>query len=342
MATPKTETSELSVAFGLLGIQNPVAVNYNDIKNSFQDTLSEEKFSVVRDTYLTDPLFNSMRNVGGRLRESYPLFHNLQAIRWTGGDRQAATMSTAKDLQAANVPISVKAESRVVGNPSPYNLFVATPSGSAQARGMGSWYLETAPIEYQRFYAFTRDSLAFRNLPDTARAFESSRDKKVLKRALTNMNEADKPEFQRLYVEMCSAVSTKSAERFNTLLEQSLNSRTRSSVLEQIARMFFRMDAVEYILCGIDGGNEFAVELPDLTSWLREWQFEQIKAAPDITKEQSTVNFELALSNKKVGTSYSAQFHAEVRWSHGKFSSVEGKLYKEFEWIRLPFFEILV
>ena len=141
---------------------------------------------------------------------------------------------------------------------------------------------------------------------------------------------------------MCQKVSQSSADIFNDHLAGSLKSKMRGAVLERIAKMFFRMNAVEYILCGVDEKNKFAVLIPDLTTWLQSWQFDNINAIPNLEKEQSIVDFEILCTNRATKDSYMAKFHAEIRWSHGKFSSVEGKLYKEFNWIDLPFFSIIL
>lgn len=346
MASAKTETSELSVAMGLLGYDDPMSVSFGEVGPKFDGTLPADSFVTFHETYPTDNLYKSMNHVGLRLRAAFPPFGELEHIKWTGADRQAATMSTAKDLLAANVPISVKAESRVVGNPSPYNLFVATPQGSAQAHGMASWYLETAPAEYQAFYAFARKATNLHDgeqaLAELVTEFEASRNKKRLVRAVPRVSEDDQAEFQALYLNLCRAVSKASAEAFNNNLAKSLASKMKQTVLERIAKMFFRMDAVEYLLCGVDDGHEFAVLIPDLTTWLQTWQFESIRAISRSNAEQPIVDFEVICKKRATGERYVAQFHAEVRWSHGKFSSVEGKLYKEFSWVDLPFFTVVL
>src|SRR5690606_27407592 len=131
MATPKTEATELSVAFGLLGYEDPRAITYASISGAFLNTLDEETFTQYREEFLSDPIYFRMLSVGKNLRQHHASFNALTKLQWLGPDRQAATTSTAMDLLAANTPISVKAESMVVANRSPYNLFEATPQGSA-------------------------------------------------------------------------------------------------------------------------------------------------------------------------------------------------------------------
>jgi len=346
MPSAKTEATELSVAFGLLGYTDPTARPFTEVEEKFEGTLIPEKHQAYIEEYTrprNQPLYSRMLNVGANLRLRYPLFSNLTSLRWSGPERQAATIATARDLQAVNVPISVKAESRVVGNPSPYNIFISTPQGSAQARGTRSWYLESALGQYQAYYGYIREITDNLSLPEDVGVFEQSRNKAPLRTALRAMvlNPQQKETEERLYLEMCHTAASGAARIFNENLATSLDSRTRGSVLERIAKMFFRMNAVGYVLCGIDGRSDFAVLVPDLTSWLREWEFGEIQSSPDLTRGQSVVDFSVICRHKTRGDEYNAQFHAEVRWSHGRFSSVEGKLYKEFDWVDLPFFETI-
>lgn len=331
---------------GLLGYEDLSNLEYAEINPKFSGSLNEDTFQRVMEEFSRQSLYQQMLHVGLKLREREPLFTEIDHLTWSGPDRQAVTTSAAKDIFAANTPVSVKAESRVVGNPSPYNLFVATPQGSAQARGMGSWYLEISPDKYQALYShglmITELNSGRNALPPTVQEFENSRKKKVLKRKLSNLSSNQLELFQSLYIDMCRQVATRSARRYNDHLAASLSQRVRNTVLERVAKMFFRMNAVPYVLAGIDNQQEFAVRIPDLTSWLKNWRFETIEATPDLNRSQSVVNFELCCTNKQTGLTYSAEFHAEVRWSHGKFSSVEGKLYKEFDWADLPFFESLL
>ena len=129
MASPKTEATELSVAFGMLGYSNPLDTTYREVQSNFQGTMSQEKYQTYIAEYPENGLYQRMLNAGARIRAEYPPFARLSEIRWLGAERQAATVSTARDLQALNMPISIKAKSQVVANPSPYNLFIATPSG---------------------------------------------------------------------------------------------------------------------------------------------------------------------------------------------------------------------
>ncbi len=122
MATKKTETTELSIGFGILGI-NPKDKKA-DIQNLFFDSLSNQKWFDYQDEYTRDEkLYRKFFELGLHLRELR--FTSVNQIIWAGPQQQAATASGATDLfiPSLNMPISIKNESNVVSNASPHNLF---------------------------------------------------------------------------------------------------------------------------------------------------------------------------------------------------------------------------
>ena len=248
----------------------------------------------------------------------------------------------AKDLLVANTPVSVKTESNVVANLSPPNMMVNLPGGTAHSSREENWYLTTKPEEFQELYAFVRGmSPELQDLPEDIRSFEEQSgryDRKRIQKILKESSDREKKAFTRRYRELCHRVAEKSADLFNQNLAASLSTGARKAVLENLMRWFFRLNAVQYVLCGIDRKNEFALVVPDLTSWLREWDLAEVVATPDITRGQSVVDFEVVCRRKKDRREHRAPYHAEIRWSHGRFSgAVESKLYKEFAWTELPF-----
>jgi len=94
---------------------------------------------------------------------------------------------------------------------------------------------------------------------------------------------------------------------------------------------------------GVDRGKDIALSFPDANTWNQNWEFVSIEAMPDLSAGQSVVKFFLKIKNKKNKEMYSFNFHAEIRWSHGKFcGNPEGKLYKDFAWGDLPFVKDLL
>ena len=343
MPSVKTETSELAVAFGILGMDPGGRYSAQEIERRFEETLTPEKYTRFVGEYGKDAaLYGRLHAVGRLLAARYSPFSGAASVQWTGPYRQAATASGAKDLLVANTPVSVKTESNVVANLSPANMMVNLPQGKAPATREENWYLTTDGAKLQELYTLVRTlSDDLRGLPTDVRSFEQQAthdDRKRVQAVLAAAPQATKAAFEVRYRELCRSVACRSADQFNSHLTESLATHSRRSVLENLARWFFRLNAVRYVLCGIDRGEEFAVVVPDLTSWLRQWELESVQASPDLTRGQSVVDFHVATRHRTDRLQHSTAFHAEVRWSHGRFSgAVESKLYKEFAWKDLPF-----
>jgi len=345
MATKKTEATELSVGFGILGV-NPTDPKA-DIDILFDRSLPNQKWRDFQEEYVSDKkLYGRFFDLGLHLRTLK--FPSVNQIIWAGPQQQAATASGATDLfvPSLNMPISVKNESNVVSNASPHNLFRSLPQGKAPASRAEHWFLEKDPEGYQNLYRFARQ-LYSTEIPSQAADFEeqisrAERDK-FQDFVTKDLAGRDKEEFDKLYIVMCGNVSQNSAVEFNEHLKK-LPSNERSAVYETVIRQFFRIDAVPYLLVGLDKRKGFAVQIPDLTSWKRGWKVERVSAIPDLGRGQSVVKIEVATMDKNNrSATYEFKFRVEIRWSHGKFcGNPEGKLYKSFSWLEIPFFQILL
>lgn len=344
MPTAKTEATELAVGFGILDLNPSVRLLQNEIDTFFDGTLPESKYNRFLEEYSRNHAFYSrFYEVGRRLRyEHHPIQHS-STVQWTGPQQQAATASFSRDLLVGDIPISVKAESNVVANLSPYNLFISLPSGSAPAAREEHWFQRTAPWDYQELYSFVQSTSASLNyLPMLAIDFEqqaTEEDRKRIQAVIKDYIPSERRRFEEKYLQMCHEIANISANIFNGNIENSLKSSSRSAILENLSRWFFRINAIHYILCGIDYGEDFSLLIPDITSWKSEWMIREIKAVPDLSRRQSVVGLVMELARKSTGQTHTAQFHSEIRWSHGRFcGNPEGKLYKDFVWRTLPFF----
>jgi len=348
MPTLRTEASELAVGFGILSLDPLTELQPYEIERYFEGSLSSRKYQDFLHEYPgKNNLHSRMHKVGLELRKAEPLFSSVKSIRWAGPDRQAATATASSDLLVANTPVSVKAISNVVANPSPHNLLINLPSGLAFAKNEENWYLIQDPSGYQNLYAFVRNSsMQLSHFPNSIEEFEriaSSTDRKTFQRIIKDYPEHKRKQFTRCYLDMCHTVASKSAEVFNTSISKSLQSKSKSTITENLMRWFFRLDSNSYLLCGIDGSNEFGVRIPSITQWKSDWTLDSITASPDLSRRQSVVDFELKFTNRSNHESSVARFHTELRWSHGRFcGSPEAKLYKEFYWRDLPIFIPLV
>lgn len=347
MPSPKTEATELSVGFGLLE-KDPLQVTEAEIRLLFDGTLPPEKYAAfVKEIGKNQAYYHRFYAIGVSLRNGHPVLAltNFHSVAWEGPRQQARSVSVAKDIVAANVSVSIKADSNVVSNLSPHIMFVSIPSGSSRLSNTDNWFLVTAPQRYQLLYEFVRQH-SHGSFPERVADFEKATPKRLRKAfagSISSLDQAERRDFESTYLSMCREVSIKSAQLMQAGLADSLKGRARSSTAEGIIRRLLRLSESEYVLCGLDKDNEFAVTVPDLTAWKRDWEFKHLDVEPALDRRQSVVNLNLIVVHKATGREHSLPFHVEIRWSHGKFgTNPEAKVYKEFDWADVPFFtEIL-
>lgn len=349
MPRANTEATELSVAFGILNI-DPNCLSTGQIKPSFQDTLTLQKYQRYKIEYSKkNEYYDQFIEVGKSLRRSYPYFNtsSISSLRWEGPKQQASTGSVARDLVVGNTSISVKADSHVVINSSPHNLFISTPQCQAPQQDSQDWYWFVAPDEYQEFYSIMRnqsDSTLPLSVLDFNKNVKGKHRKKLGKVFQDCFNPNVRADMKRLYLKLCHTVAQRSAERFNSLYESARTGPAKASVEESIIRTFFRVDTQEYILCGLENREPHGLLIPDLATWKQKWRLKDLSAVADIDRGQSVVEFILNVQNKSTKALTQLRYHAQIRWAHGKLGSCpEAKLYKggkgkPWKWSDVPFF----
>jgi len=348
MPSEKTESSELSLAFGILAIDEPLSLSEQQVKDNFENTLSFEKYQRFQREYSNPKnarLYSRLLRLGNRLRENYPLFTNIGKVKWCGPQKQARTDSGAQDLIIANTPISVKAGSNILFNLSPSHIFESIPQGAVPPDRSENWYLRTVPEDFQELYTSVRD-IRLDHLPTSVLEFEHtarSADREEIQSEIAKFSGKEKANFESHYVAMCRKASEISARLFNENYSNSMSGSSRNSIIEYLVKNLFRLDSVEYILVGITGSREYAIKMPSLSQWKREWEIVDIQARPDLSRKQSVVILVVNYRNKQDGNTDKARFHIEIRWSHGKFCGApEAKLYKDFNWADIAFVTTIV
>lgn len=350
MATAKTEVTELSVAFGVLGIDNPLFYSDQEIDALFEHSLSADKYQRFKDEFgntVNSKLYAKLIRLGLILRTNNPLFAAISSIRWCGPDKQARTDSGARDLIAANTPISVKAGSNVLANKSPAYIFDSLPQGSPSPDRSENWFLLMDHSGYQALYSFVRNiRLARFDFPESVEEFDhvaSKSEREEVKDEIDKLSAAQRQNFDELYLSMCRKVAEVSAELFNRNYLSTMRGPAPKWVIESITRNLFRIDSVEYIMAGTEGSKVYAIRMPSLSQWKKEWEIVDVQAIPELTRGQSRVQLVVQYKRKKDPQIFSASFHIEIRWSHGKFvQAPEAKLYKDFKWANIPFVESIV
>ena len=124
MATAKTESTELSIGFGLLQLDPTYPLSEPKLRQLFDNLTYQKYHDFIREFWGDERYYRRFYAVGLNLRQRYPSFQNaaIGQISWQGPNRQATTVSLPIDLVLLNTPISIKDDSDVVYNRSPHNF----------------------------------------------------------------------------------------------------------------------------------------------------------------------------------------------------------------------------
>lgn len=349
MPSPRTECTELAVAFGLLQT-NPTGISYDEVSSSFEGTLPAESFARFQTAFddfedISLPLFNLGTQLIDRCPELFPRGAN---VRWMGPLKQSGTVTVSQDLIVGATAVSVKENSLVVYNLSPYNLCESIPSGRVLASKTGNWYLRTAPAEYEDLFQFIAPMLNNQGIKyGSVLEFEETAakaERTALQELLQLLSGPEATEFDRRYRRMCHATAAESAKIFAQNLQSMEGTPHADGVRDLILKYFLRLGDTRYVLAGLDNRRPFALLVPSITEWKRQWELVTAIASADTTAGQSVVDFEVRVRRKKGSSTTRLRFHAEIRWSHGKFcGNPEGKLYRNFVgWADVPGVTVLV
>jgi len=347
MASKKTEATELALAFGLLGIEDPEDVKSQQLEILFEGTLTPEKYFDFIDSYehTYNQICGRMISVGLQVRNSHPYVKNYSSLKWIGEQQLYITTSLSKDLQIGPIAVSAKASSDVVANLSPYNLLIALPSGQTTSSKSQNWFLSVAENELQSLYE-KYQQFCFPDQPNNVESFFNQTTQDERKNLVRKANLLDEEKSRALtysYLRLCHKTASQSASLFNQNLNAAIRTNRARGVKIGIIKTFFRLNTSPYILAGVDRGADIALNIPDSNSWNKTWEFISVEAYPDTNAGQAIVKFLAKIRNREMKTNHEFHFHAEIRWSHGKLcGNPEGKLYKDFDWVELPFIENLL
>jgi len=343
MPTVKTIATEVSVILGLLD-ENWTTVRYDELPEELKETFTADRYRQALEFYKKDAsLCDSLIEAGKRLKNCAPELSEIKSIQWKGPGQLARSVSTSQDILVNNIPVSVKAESNVVYNLSPGNMFTAIPSGVLPRPDTGeNWYIKTSYDRYNELFCILRDDM---KIPyRTVREFEEKADRRERKQIQDFLKKAEGTDFYKnftdAYISLCRETAERSAEIFNNNVSRSLRQYPKT-LWEVVAKVFLRLNGTSYFLVSLESGKVFLLNVPDLTAFLGRFEFLDIFAQADLTRKQSVVNIDINY-RKRAGESKKLKYHVEIRWSHGKFcGNPEAKLYKHFPWKDAPRFKML-
>jgi len=237
-------------------------------------------------------------------------------IEWKGAHQQPGFDFVPADLRVDHVYlVSCKYQSRILANSSPANLFVRRLADRTAGAESASWYAACAPVEYQRFYSCVRRFVGDPSLPlypEELTAEEARRIRSLCGRTWPQPLRAP-------WAELSLAVATASADCW--IGELGTAART-----EEMLWRLLRLSPASYFVLGSCAAGPLRLRIGTPWDWRQNFALEGFEIAA-VAAGQPKVAWSARLSDKETGRDRQVAGHVEVRWAHGRFSSVEAKIY---------------
>jgi len=333
MARGQTIFSELTVGLGIIN-GNFDKVSLAKIKNvtnsdieSFLKVLSKNNQNPNR---RKDSLKLKKAGLAIGAWMSQQGFSKLN-VAWIGHEIIGSVEKASKDLEIinANWRVSVKENSNILINSSPEWVFEKLPHAEFDKLRGKDWFTHTAEHEFQAYY-LACGGISFTGYDTVVKYYNATtiKNRKVFAKHVAVLHTAKEPIVMRAYKKFCQKVSSKSSEIFNEQIRELKKGKNYKKKFELIFHEFFRVNAVRYILAGIDKGEPFAIILNPSSEWSKGYEFLDIQALPK-DAGQPEVLLRFFFKDKTSNEQFDIDLKAEIRWSHGKFcGNPESKLYK--------------
>lgn len=320
MPSVRTEITEIVTGLGMLGlptVEDALFVRPSVMRNvqpAHWDRLDE---AFASGTYGLDFAIAWLNGLvflrsGDGLRERRPI-----SIEWKGPQNPPGFDFLPADLRIDHVfLVSCKYLSRILANSSPANLFdrcLADRSGGPADFG---WYQSVAPDEYQDFYSELRSFLAgVVDLPFTVGALGPDHIARIREHCAGAWPHAVRPAWAAFSL----AVAEASAERWRSNL-------TTAAKREEMLWRLLRLNPAPYFVLGSSVAAPLRLRIGTPWDWRQQYLMGDFDIA-GVSAGQPKVTWRAEVMNKATGMHEVVDGHVEVRWSHGRFSAVEAKVY---------------
>ncbi len=277
-------------------------------------------------------------------------------VEWKGPHRPPGDDVIPADLRIDRVYlISCKYLSKVLLNPGPPRLFERLLVG--EERSGGNWFLSTAPSEFQAFYEAALAYIEHGELPahdETVSGFVApggppAHDEGVRQQVrpelpdeVHNLTRVQQTALKTAlphrvlpsplkpaWADLCRAVSTESARRWNTALSSPMAQRT-------LLWRMLRIPVATYFVLGADKAAHLRLRVDSTWDWTQAYQLRSFRASAG-TAGQPEVRWQAIIAQRNGEPDRIVDGHVEIRWSHGRFlGSPEAKVYLDTPHDRVP------
>ncbi len=314
-----TEITEIVTALGMTGFDDmaeALAARPQQLRNvdaTHWDRLDEAVADGGYAAHFADAwangrsFFESPDGLRGRL----PL-----VIEWKGPHHQPGYDALPADLRVDHVYlVSCKYQSRILANSSPTNLFVRRLADRTVGPDATSWYEIAAPDQLEYFYSCVRRFVGQALLP--------TRHEDLTPTQVNRIRHACSGAWPAVLVPVWREFSLAVADASADLWLQQLNTSARK---EEMLWRLLRLGPAPYFVLGssVDGPMRLRIGTP--------WDWRQNFTLQGLVIEgtpagQPRVGWKATVNDMVTDTIREVAGHVEIRWAHGRFSTVEAKIY---------------
>jgi hypothetical protein len=248
---------------------------------------------------------------GDGLRGRLPLM-----IEWKGPHHQPGFDMLPADLRVDHVYlVSCKYESRILANSSPVNLFERRLADRTVSAEVTSWYATAAPEHFDHFYSCVRRFVGQALLPARHQELTAAQTMRI-------RNACDRA-WPRALVPAWQELSLAVADASAALWRKQLITAARK---EEMLWRLLRLGPAPYFVLGSSHDGPMRLRIGTPWDWRQSFKLQDlvIEGTP---AGQPRVGWTALVRDEATSTIRQVAGHVEVRWAHGRFSSVEAKIY---------------
>jgi hypothetical protein len=323
-----TEITEIVTGLGMTGFDNPeealaarpsvmenvTEAHWDRLDAAWAEKLQPQAFA---DAWANGrAFFESADGLRGRV----PI-----KIEWKGSHQPPGFDFIPVDLRIDHVYlVSCKYLSKILANSSPSNLFMRRLADRTAAADTTSWYAVTAPREYEYFYSCVRRYVGQHLLPATPQELTPAQTARIQSACGRTWPKPLAP----VWAEFSLAVASESASRWLAVLP------TPARREEMVWRLL-RLNASSYFVLGSSGSGPIRLRIGTPWDWRQTFVFRNLQLTA-VAAGQPKVVWSAQLVDTRNGVERCVNGHVEIRWAHGRFSSVEAKIYLDTPHTQVP------
>ncbi len=323
-----TEITEIVTGLGMLGLESvdeALATRPEAIRNVTADHWA--RLDAARSNDLHSEAFAaSWENGQLFLRSEDGLRGRLPAVvEWKGPHQPPGFDLIPADLRVDHVYlVSCKYQSKILSNSSPANLFDRRLADRTAGGSHGSWYATCAPEAYEHFYSCVRRHVGQHLLPSAAQDLQSGHVWRIRDACRGKWPARLAP----LWPEFSLEVATASANRWREQLPTAARR-------EEMMWRLLRLSPAPYFVLGSSDAGPLRLRIGTPWDWRQQFTLKGLAIIPSAAG-QPRVDWTAEVAERSGGALHETKGHVEVRWAHGRFSSVEAKVYLDTPHTEVP------